>query len=69
MRFVPATFSHPTHDAVLLAASHAGDYPPVFKLKMTKVLGADKVPAFTNWEMQLLRGSLDFIAVNVYTAR
>lgn len=41
-----------------------GDYPTAMKEHF-----GDKLPAFTDQERQLLRGSADFIGVNCYTSR
>jgi beta-glucosidase len=41
-----------------------GDYPQSLKLSIR-----DDLPAFTEQEKADLKGSIDFIGVNVYTAR
>jgi beta-glucosidase/6-phospho-beta-glucosidase/beta-galactosidase len=40
-----------------------GDYPPLMREHY------DMLPRFTAEEQQLLKGSIDFLAVNVYTSR
>jgi beta-glucosidase/6-phospho-beta-glucosidase/beta-galactosidase len=46
------------------ANNRAGDYPQSLKLSIKEDL-----PEFTPAEQEALRGSIDFIGVNVYTAR
>ena len=41
-----------------------GDYPETMR-----TLVGNRLPIFTDWQSKMLRGSLDFLGLNYYTAR